>query len=159
MVTGLLQRLMSLISWGTLCVFFSLFVSSGAIVLGAFILVILFGIVAVMLGPQFVAAGWLIGSPTIFGFPNEILRALPFVTMERLLLFVLIVMIFLHYAFSKRITKWLPLEITALVFLIYALVSLILHTDMISYRRDGWLWIQYLLPMASFIDKPSNRVE
>ena len=157
MVTGFLQRLISLVSWGTLCVFFSLFVSSGAIVLGALILVILFGIVAVMLGPQFVAAGWLIGSPTIFGFPNQTLRALPFVTMERLLLFVLIVMVFLHYAFSKRKTKWLPLEVTVLVFLIYALVSLVLHTDMILYRRDGWLWIQYLLPMASFI--VSRRIE
>ena len=151
MVSGFLQRLISLVSWGTLCVFFSLFVSSGAIVLGAVILAMLFGIVAVMLGPQFIAASWLIGSPTIFGFPNEFLRALPFVTMERLLLLVLIVMVFLQYAFSKRKTKWLPLEITVLVFLIYALASLALHTDIILYRKDGWLWIQYLLPMASFI--------
>ena len=157
MVTGFLQRLISLVSWGTLCICFSVFVSSGAIILGAVILAILFGIVAVMLGPQFIAAGWLIGSPTIFGFPNEILRALPFVTMERLLLFVLIVMVFLQYTFSKRKTKWLPLEVTVLVFLIYALVSLVLHTDMILYRKDGWLWIQYLLPMASFI--VSRRIE
>ena len=157
MVTGFIQRLISLVSWGTLCVFFSLFVSSGAIVLGVVILAMLFGIIAVMLGPQFIAAGWLIGSPTIFGFPNEFLRALPFVTMERLLLFVLIVMVFLQYTFSKRKTKWLSLEVTILVFLIYALVSLALHTDMILYRKDGWLWIQYLLPMASFI--VSRRIE
>ena len=115
MVTGFLQRLTSVAVWGSLCFFFSVFVSSGAIMLGSIILVILFGIIAVMLGPQFIAASWLIGSPTVFGFPNEILRALPFVTMERLLLFVLIVMVFLRYTFSKQRTQWLPLEITILV--------------------------------------------
>jgi O-antigen ligase len=157
MVAGFIQRLTSIALWGTLCALFSLFVSSGAIVLSAIILVILFGVIAVMLGPQFIAAGWLIGSPIIFGFPNQILRALPFVTMERLLLFTLVVMVFLQYAFSKRKTQWLALEITMLVFLVYALVSLALHTNEIRYRNDGWLWVQYLLPMAGFI--VSRRIE
>ena len=119
--------------------------------LGAIILALLFVIIAVMLGPQFVAASWLIGSPTIFGFPNEILRPLPFVTMERLLLVLLIAMVFLKYAFSKQKIRWLSLEITIVVFLIYALISLSLHTNMFMLSRDGWLWIQYLLPMTSFI--------
>ena len=119
--------------------------------LGVIILALLYVIIAVMLGPQFVAASWLIGSPTIFGFPNEILRPLPFVTMERLLLVLLMAMVFLKYAFSKQKTRWLPLEITIVVFLIYALISLSLHTNMIMLNHDGWLWIQYLLPMTSFI--------
>lgn len=151
MFAGIIQRLTSVALWGSLCALFSLFVSSGAVVLGALILVMMTGVIAVMLGPQFIAASWLIGSPTIFGFPNEILRALPFVTMERLLVFVLVVMVFLQFAFSKRKTRWLPLEVTMLVFLIYALVSLALHTSELRYRNDGWLWIQYLLPMAAFI--------
>ena len=157
MVAGFLHRLTSVAMWGTLCFFFSIFVSSGAIIMGAAILAILFGIIALMLGAQFIAAGWFIGSPTVFGFPNEILRALPFVTMERLLFVVLVGMVFLQYAFSKRKTQWLPLEISILVFLIYAFVNMALHTDMDMVRRDGWLWVQYLLPMGSFI--VSRRIE
>lgn len=125
--------------------------------MSAAILVPLLGIVALILGPQFVVVSWLIGSPTIFGFPNQILRTLPFVTMERLLLALLIVMVFLDYVFSKRRTAWLALEKTILIFLIYALISLLLHTDMQSLNKNGWLWIQYLLPMACFI--VSRRIE
>ena len=157
MGTGFLQRLISVTAWGSLCALFSLFVSSGAIVLAALILVVLFGVIAVMLGPQFIAATWMIGSPTVFGFPNEVLRALPFVTMERLMLFVLIAMVFIRYAFSKQKMRWLPLETTILVFLVYALINLAVHTDAASVRQDGWLWVQYMLPMASFI--VSRRIE
>ncbi len=157
MGTDFLQRLTSVAVWGTLCTLFGLFVSSGAIVLAALILVVLFGVIAVMLGPQFVAATWMIGSPTVFGFPNEVLRGLPFVTMERLMLFVLIAMIFIRYAISKQKTRWLPLETTILIFLVYALINLVVHTDAVSVRQDGWLWIQFLLPMASFII--SRRIE
>ena len=157
MGTGLLQRLTSVAAWGGLCTLFSLFVSSGAILLGGLILFILIGVIAVMLGPQFIAAAWMIGSPTFFGFPNEILRGLPFVTMERLMLFVLVAMVFIRYAFSKQKTSWLPLETTILIFLVYALLNLAVHTSAASYRQDGWLWIQFLLPMASFI--VSRRIE
>ena len=108
MGTGLLQRLTSVAAWGALCALFSLFVSTGAIILAALILAILFGVIAVMLGPQFIAAVWMIGSPTVFGFPNEILRGLPFVTMERLMLFVLIAMVFIRYAISKQKTRASP---------------------------------------------------
>lgn len=142
---------MSLALWGSLCAFFSLLVSSGAVLLGAFILALLFGIIAVMLGPQVIAAGWLIGSPTVFGFPNEVLRILPFVTMERLAFAVLAVIVFLQHAFSKRQTRWLPLETAIVIFLVYALINMALHTNTYTLRRDGWLWIQYLLPMAGFI--------
>ena len=157
MGTGILQRLTSVAAWGGLCTLFSLFVSSGAIILGAFILAILLGVIALMLGPQFIAAAWMIGSPTVFGFPNEFLRGLPFVTMERLSLFALIAMIFVRYAFSKRKTRWLPLEMTILIFLVYTLLNLAVHTDAASVRQDGWLWIQFMLPMSSFI--VSRRIE
>ena len=137
--------------WGSLCFFFSLFVSSGAVVLGAIILILVLGVVAVILGPQFIAAGLLIGSPTIFGFPNEILRPLPFISMERLLVLGLIVLVFLQYSFSKQRTNWLTVELTIVVFLTYALISLVVHTDSLRYTKDGWLWVQYFLPMTSFI--------
>jgi O-antigen ligase len=130
---------------------------SGAIVMSAIILAMVLVVVAIMLGPQFIAASWLIGSPTVFGFPNQILRPLPFITMERLLLVMLIAMVFLKYAFTKKKTAWLPLEITIIVFLTYALISLSLHTNRVMLSQDGWLWIQYLLPMASFII--SRRIE
>ena len=151
MIAGFIQRITSLAIWGTVCALFSLFISSGAVVLSAVILVLLLAVIAVMLGPQFVAASWIIGSPTIFGFPNEILRPLPFVTMERLMLILLMVMVFLRIAFSKEKTRWLPLEITIVIFLVYAMLSLSLHTDMLRLSQDGWLWIQYMLPMSSFI--------
>jgi O-antigen ligase len=151
MGTSFIQRITSIAAWGTLCAFFSLFVGSGAIVLALFLLVLLFGVIAIMLGPQFIAASWLVGSPTIFGFPNEILRPLPFVTMERLMLILLIAMIFLKNAFSKQKVQWLSIEIIILVFLVIALINLSFHTNKLSLSLDGWLWLQYMMPMASFI--------
>ncbi len=151
MFSGFLHRISSLAIWVTVCSFFSLFIGSGAIVLSAGILVILFLIIIVMLGPQFVVVSWLIGSPTIFGFPNEILRPLPFVTMERLMLALLIIMVFLKYTFLKIKTKWLVIEKLILIFLTYALISLALHTNSLMLSQDGWFWIQYMLPMTGFI--------
>jgi O-antigen ligase len=54
-------------------------------------------------------------------------------------------------------TRWLPMETTILVFLVYTLLNLMVHTDSESVRQDGWLWIQYMLPMSSFI--VSRRIE
>jgi O-antigen ligase len=156
-ISSFIQRVSSLFAWCTLCALFSLFVSSGAFMLAAFILVVLFIVIAIMLGPHFVAVFWLAGSPTLFGFPNEILRNFPFVTMERLLLLLLMVMVFLQYAFSKRKSQWLPVEVTIVVFLIYAMVSLALHTEIALVRKDGWLWIQFFMPMTSFI--VSRRID
>lgn len=137
--------------WGSLCLFFSLFISSGAFMMVAIILLPVLCVLVVILGPQFVAASLLIGSPTIFGFPNEFLRPLPFVSMERLLLFGLIALVFLQYAFTKQKTKWLPVEMAIVVFLTYAFVNMVLHTDSLRYAKDGWLWVQYFMPMAGFI--------
>ena len=157
MGAGLLHRITSIAIWGTVCTLFSLFIGAGAIVMSAIILALVLVVVAVMLGPQFIIASWLVGSPTVFGFPNQILRPLPFVTMERLLLVILIAMVFLKYAFTKKKTEWLPLETTIIVFLTYALISLSLHTNIAMLSQDGWLWIQYLIPMTSFII--SRRIE
>ncbi len=56
MIAGILKRVTSLSFWGALSAFFSLLVSSGAYVLGAIIVLMLFGVVAIMFGPQFVSA-------------------------------------------------------------------------------------------------------
>ena len=157
MVTGILQRLTSVAFWGGLCTVFSFFVSAGGFLLGGFILVVLLGIICLMAGPQFIVATWMIGSPTFFGFPNEILRGFPFVTMERLALFALIAMVFMRYAFDKKQTPWLAVEKCILIFLAYTFLNLLAHTDAQSVRQDGWLWIQFMLPMSAFI--VSRRIE
>ena len=158
MFQGLHRRVTSLGLWGSVCFFFSLFIASGSLVLGAFILAGILLLVAILMGPQFIAAFWLLGSPTIFGFPNEILRLLPFVTMERILLALLAGMVFLKMAFVKtHQPRLIFLEALILIFLSYALVSLALHTTPERLSHDGWFLLQYALPMTAFI--VSRRIQ
>jgi O-antigen ligase len=48
-------------------------------------------------------------------------------------------------------------EAAILIFLVYALLNMAMHTTVITVRQDGWLWVQYMLPMSSFI--VSRRIE
>ncbi len=151
MSNGSLQRLTSLGLWAAISAFFSLFIASGALVIGGILLVLLIVVLAVMAGPQFMSAIWLIGSPTVFGFPNEILRPLPFVTMDRLMLIILSAMVFLRIAFTKRYTPFIKLEVLIVLFLGYTFISLLLNTSAERVSQDGWLFFQYALPMSAFI--------
>ena len=148
----LLQHISSLGVWGSISGIFSLALGAGNLVVPIFILSLILLSVIVLFGPQLIATIWLVGSPTVFGFPNMILRPLPFVTMERLLLAILVGMVFLKFTFDKKESrKFVFLEIVILVFLGYAFISLLINTTAERVSQDGWFFIQYALPMTAFI--------
>mgnify|MGYP000097226163 CR=1 FL=1 len=158
MISELLRRISSLGLWGSICILFSFFIASGNIVLSILILIAVLFFLAILYGPQFFAVFWLIGSPTIFGFPNQLLRPLPFVTMERLLLAALAAIVLLRMVFVKgRHLSLSSLELLILLFLSYALMSLVFHVEPGELNKSGWFFFQYAMPMMTFII--SRRIE
>ena len=106
----------------------------------------------ILLGPHVVASLLLVGSPTVFGFSNQILRALPFASTERLLFLILAVMVFLQIAFSKeKRFNFSRLEAFILIFVGYAFISLVISATPVTLTQDGWLFTQYAMPMTAFI--------
>jgi len=157
-IPGLFRRVTSLGLWGGVCSLFSFFLASGNLALSVLLLAAILFLVVILLGPQLLASLLFLGSPTVFSFPNEILRPLPFVTMERILLFTLAGMLFLKSAFAKTKRPGLSLlEVLIIVFLFYAFASLLVSTTAERARKDGWFFIQYALPMVAFM--VSRRIE
>ncbi len=158
MLRGFMRRVSSLGIWGGLCSVFSLFIAAGSPALSILILAALIFYLLILAGPQIIAAFWLMGSPTVFGFPNMVLRPLPFVTMERVLLITLALMVFMRMTFVReKFPRWTREETFILIFLIYAAISLVLHTSPETYSKDGWFLFQYALPMTAYI--VSRRIE
>lgn len=155
---SLLKRLTSIGLWGGASAFFGLLIGMGNLPLGFFILASLLLLLAILSGPQFIAALWLMGSPTLFIPINQALKALPFITVDRALFGVLAGMLFLNVTFDKvRRNQLLPVERVILVFIGYALVSLLASTNSVSLRQDLWFFLQYAVPMLTFI--LSRRIE
>ena len=151
MAPALLRRSVSVGMWATVCAVFSMLMGSGSIMLGAAMLCAVGLYIVVLIGPNFLASILLVGSPTFFGFPNQVLRPLPFVTLERLLLVVLAGMVFFRMAFAiDRRLNLSPLEKTICVFLGYAFISLLVHTSAVTINRDDWMFVQYAMPMSAF---------
>lgn len=157
-VPALLQRTTSLLFWGGISALFSLFLGMGAIAMSVLILLGLLFFLAMLSGPQLIAAFWLMGSPTIFKLANQILSALPFVTMERVMFVVLLGMAALKSAFDKKGGRpFIRVEAYILVFLAWALISLAVSTDDLLLRQDLWFYLQYAMPMLMFM--LSRRIE
>lgn len=151
MISGLTRRVTSLGMWGGVCGLFSFFIASGNVFLGAAILclILLYGLA--LSGPQVIASLWLIGSPTFFNVGNQVLKSLPFFTVERLMFVMLAGVIFLRAAFAKtRRPRFSRLEILIFVFLGYVLISLAMTATAVSWRRDLWFFTQYAMPMLLF---------
>lgn len=156
--SGLFRRVSSFSLWGGLCSLFAFFLGTGNLAIAVLLLAAIVFLVIILLGPQFIAAFLFMGSPTFFAFPNEILRPLPFVTMERILMFLLVVMLFLKSALIKtRLASLNILESLIVVFLCYAFASLLVNTTAEKASKDGWFLIQYALPMTAFM--VSRRIE
>jgi O-antigen ligase len=152
MIAVALRNTTSVGFWGLVCLLFSLFIASGGIVLGAAILTLVLLVLLVLAGPNFILWLYLVGSPTVFGFANQVLQDLPFFTVERLLFVTLVGIIFLRSTFlntpGKRFTR---LEILMLVFLGYALGNLVMTTTEQMWRKDLWLFMQYGIPMCMYM--------
>lgn len=148
---GSFQRLTSLGLWGGTCALFSLLIASGNLFLGAALLVALLLFLVILGGPQLIAIIWLMGSPTVFGFANQVLSALPFITVERVMFVLLsgIVALKVIVNHGDRAPRE-RLEKIILVFLAYALVSLMVTTDAVLVRQDLWFYLQYAMPMLMF---------
>ncbi len=158
MMQEFFRRSVSIGFWSFIATIFSFFMASGNIALGVLILIGLLFYFALLHGPHFFAIFWMMGSPTIFGFPNLVLRPLPFVTMDRLLFAVLAMMVILKMIFLKtRKTHFIFLETIIIIFLSYAFISLVLNTNGERMMKDGWLFFQYAMPMLSFV--VSRRIE
>lgn len=152
MSSALFRRATSLGLWGSLCSLFGYFLGAGNLVFPILILAAILLLAMILLGTQFLASFLFLGSPTFFSFPNEILRPLPFVTMERILVFILAGMIFLKSAFVKASnTRFSSLEILIIIFIFYAFVSLSISTTAERVSKDAWLFSQYALPMIAFM--------
>lgn len=157
-ITGILRRTTSIGFWGGICALFGLFVGMGSVALGAAILCALLLFLAIISGPQLIVMLWLMGSPTIFNVANQVLKALPFITMERVMFVVLTGMLAIKAIFDKTARyPLLGLEILILVFLFYMFASLVVSTTEISLRQDLWFFLQYAMPMLMF--SLSQRIE
>lgn len=152
MMSGLVRRVASLGMWGGTSLIFSFFVASGNLALGAAILCLLLIYLIVLAGPTLIVSLWLVGSPTVFNFGNQILKALPFITIERLLFGLLIGVIFVRAACIKSQSLRLSrLEGVILVFLGYVLINMTVATTADTWRRDVWFFLQYAMPMSMFL--------
>lgn len=138
--------------WGGVCGLFSLFIASGNLAMSVVILGLFLICLVILSGPTFIASLWLVGSPTFFNLGNQFLSALPVITIERLLFVLLVGIVFVRAAFDKtRSTRFSRLEVIILVFLGYALVSMILSMTAVTWRRDLWFFMQYAMPMSMFL--------
>ena len=151
MIPALLRRVSSVGMWGGVCGLFGFFIAAGNVALGVVILcvILLYGLV--LSGPQVIASLWLIGSPTFFNVGNQVLKAVPSLTVERLMFVMLVGVIFVRAAFVKtRQPRFSRLEIFIFLFLGYILVSLAMTATAVSWRRDLWFFTQYAMPMMLF---------
>lgn len=150
-VPAFLRRSASLALWGGLSGLFALFLGMGSVALGAAILLMPLLLLTILAGPQFIMLLWLVGSPTIYNIFNQVLKALPFITMERLLFVLLVGVLTVRAAFAggKRQPR-LRLETLIVVFLAYMLGNLAVHTNEVLLRNDLWFFLQYAMPMLVF---------
>lgn len=150
-VPAFLRRSTSLVLWGGLSGLFSLFLGMGSVTLGAAVLLLPLLLLAILAGPQFIMLLWLIGSPTVYNVFNQVLKVLPFITMERLLFVLLVGVLAVRGAFAGgKGQPRLRLEMLIVVFLAYMLGNLAIHTNEVLLRRDLWFFLQYAMPMLVF---------
>lgn len=112
-------------------------------------------LVLILRDVRLLAVIWLVGSPTIFVFPNNFLAALPFATVERLLFAALFGVMILARVFNRRPSvPFSFVEKTMLLFLVVlalSLASTLLDKTLPMVRMDVALFVQgYAMPMLSF---------
>lgn len=145
--------------WTFLCLIFSFFLSKGAWLPVIAILGSVLFMAALTFGPRPLLIVLLIGSPTFFVFLNSYMELIPFLSMERVLFFTVLGMMFINETFQeKNRVRLTTIEILMIIFLIYIFLSsistLILEDKplMDFLKLDFTLWIQgYFMPMLTFM--------
>jgi len=149
---GALRTTIEFCFWTALAAFFSLAIAAGNFILVALIVSALALLLIIMAGPQFIVGVWLFGSPTIFPIANQVLSALPFITMERLMFGLVIALLAIKGVFCRgKRSAIISLEVAMACFLIYAALSLFGATSKASFSRDVWFLLQYAIPMFMFM--------
>lgn len=147
-----------------LCILLSYFLSSGNWLAVAAVFAVVFGINLWLLGYRTLLWLWLIGSPTIFVFANNILQILPAVTVERLIFLLLIAMVMLQRIFypptpqvadaPNYFWRLIPFEKAMLVFLGWLVFTWwirdIRNIYPVDDKDDFTMLLQYVLPMVAF---------
>jgi O-antigen ligase len=148
-----------------LCALLSFFLASGNWFALAALFIVIVGINIWLAGYRVVLILWLIGSPTLFVFANNVLQVLPTVTVERLLLVMLIAMLLLKRIFSPPLPAdadqdpnffWRLLSLEKMFFLfagwlIFTWVLRDMRGDYpVEIKDDFVTLMQYFTPMLAF---------
>ena len=150
------RYLLVMAPWFVLCILFSWFLVTGNWIAGAAILVAVFGIICLQQGIMFLALVWLLGIPTLFVFPNNILNVLPFVTVDRLLFCALMGMLLWEVIKKKHHRlNFDEIEKVILAFLGFSMLSLVLNAPgkplSIIISKDFAFLVQgYMMPMLTY---------
>ncbi len=157
-----LARWFTFFGWIGLCLLLSLMIASQFWVGVLFILGALSLVALVLVDLRIAAVLWLIGIPSVFVFPNNLMKNLPFITVDRVLFMTLLGMLFVRAAFDKtRRQRLSRTEIFILVFLGIVLVSFLSTVPEKSLhliRIDVGVFAQgYVMPLLAFFI--ARRVE
>ena len=148
-----------------LCALLSFFLAGGNWLAVGAVFVVIIGINIWLAGYRVVLLMWLIGSPTLFVFANNVLQVLPSVTAERLLFAMLMAMLLLKRIFSPPVPaaadqdphffwRLLPLERSMFLFTGWLTFTWILRDISGEYtidlKSDFVTLMQYLSPMLAF---------
>lgn len=148
-------RVMAGIAWLIYLFFFSVYLASAEWVMIAAMAGLVLCICFVVYDLRLIAVIWFAGSPTVFVFANNILDALPFATVERVIFFGLTAIMICLLALRKR--NPLPLDtIEKLIFAFLALAALGMARHL--YMRPQYEWKSevafylqgYFMPMLSY---------
>lgn len=148
-------KLAALGAWVIYLLLFSVNLASGEWVMVAAMAGLIGAICLVMFDLRFIAILWFAGSPTIFVFANNILDALPFATVERVIFFGLSLILLISLSLRKRVGLDLDgVEKAGLVFLGITLVSMLINMGLRSdvlIRQDIAFYLQgYFMPILSY---------
>ncbi len=148
-------KLAALGAWAFYLFLFSVNLASGEWVMVAAMAGLVGAICLVMFDLRFIAILWFAGSPTIFVFANNILDALPFMTVERVIFFGLSLILLIAMALRKRLGLDLDgVEKASLVFLGITLVSMLVNMGLrpdVQIKQDIAFYLQgYFMPLLSY---------
>ncbi len=97
---------------------------------------------------------WIMGIPTIFIVPNNILKNVPILTVDRVLFMAFVLILLIDIAFRKKAFKFTSEEKTILVFLVSMFLSFLLTVGDKTFsimRLDIAMYIQgYAMPLLTY---------
>lgn len=143
--------------WSAMCCAVALFIASGALVMAAAAVAAMTLFVVLLHRSHWLPMAWIVGTPTLFIFPNNVLHPiLSLLTMERVLFALLVALLAARVLFGKAallplfaIEKWMGALLGVVVL---SLVSTAGEKSSAEIYRSAVLLIQgFLIPFAAFV--------